>query len=124
MAVASALPLALAVLEVDARETGAVKAEGMAFVNDEIIEVGPQPGRRPVFFDGPSVRSLRDRNTAHTFSFAGADQYIAIIGQGRLYDAGFTRPRVLPEQRAVGRRNAGRAGSAQQQDLRDSVDRQ
>ena len=30
---------------------------------------------------------------------------------------------MLPEQRAVGRRDAGRAGSAQQQDLRDSVDR-
>ncbi len=37
---------------------------------------------------------------------------------------GAARPRVLPEQRAVGRRDAGRAGSAHQQDLRDSVDRQ
>ena len=35
VAVASALPLALAVLEVDAREDAAVEAEGMAFVNDE-----------------------------------------------------------------------------------------
>ncbi|MBI3679171.1 MAG: response regulator transcription factor, partial [Acidobacteria bacterium] len=60
LAVASALPLALAVLEVDAREYGAVEAEGMAIVNDEVVEVGLQPFRRPALFDGPSAGSVRD----------------------------------------------------------------
>ena len=64
MAVASALPLALAVLEVDAREDAAVEAEGMALVNDEVVEVGLQPDRRPALFDGPSAGSVRDRDAA------------------------------------------------------------
>src|SRR5262249_33884778 len=42
VAVASALPLALAVLEVDAREDVAVEAVGMTLVNDEVVEVGLQ----------------------------------------------------------------------------------
>src|SRR5262249_11545496 len=41
--VASALPLARAVIEIDAREGAAVKTEGVALVNDEIVEVGLQP---------------------------------------------------------------------------------
>ena len=40
----------------------------------------------------------------------------------RLHD-GAARPRVLPEHRAVGRRDADRARCAQQHDLRDAVDR-
>ena len=55
---------------------------------------------------------------------ADADQDVAIRGQGRLHDAGSRRPRVLPKHLAVGGRDAGRAGVAQQQDLRDSVDGQ
>ena len=47
MAVASALPLARAVLDVDAGEDTAVEAEGMAVVNDEIVEIGLQPDRCP-----------------------------------------------------------------------------
>ena len=34
---------ALPVLEVDAREDATVEAEGMAFVNDEVVEVRLQP---------------------------------------------------------------------------------
>ena len=126
VAVASALPLALAVLEVDAREDAAVEAEGMALVNDEVVEVRLQPVRRPALFDGPSAGSVRDRDAAHADAAghaAGADQDVAVRA---------SRPaaRCVPpchacsqSTRAVGRRDAGRAGSAQQQDLRDAVDR-
>src|SRR5262245_52175457 len=51
--VASALPLAHAVREVDAREDAAVEAKGVALLNDEIVEVRPQPSRRLAHFDGP-----------------------------------------------------------------------
>ena len=64
VAVASALPLARAILEIDAREDVAVEAEGMALVNDEVVEVRLQPGRRPALFDIPSAGFLRDRNAA------------------------------------------------------------
>src|SRR6266404_1966015 len=43
VAVTPALPLARAVLEIDAREDAAVKAKGMTLVNDEIVEVRLQP---------------------------------------------------------------------------------
>ena len=43
IAIASALPLALAVLEVDARENAAVEAVGVALVNDEVVVVRLQP---------------------------------------------------------------------------------
>ena len=55
VAVASAFPLALAVLEVNARKDGAVESESIAIVNDEVVEVGLQPGRCPALFDGPSA---------------------------------------------------------------------
>jgi RNA polymerase sigma factor (sigma-70 family) len=54
-AVSSALPLALAVLEVDAREYGAVEAKGVAVVNDEVVEGGLQPGRCPALLESPSA---------------------------------------------------------------------
>ena len=44
VAVAPALPLAHAVLHTDARENAAVEAEGVAFVNDLVVEVRLQPG--------------------------------------------------------------------------------
>src|SRR5205814_9320089 len=65
VAVASVLPLALAVLQVDARETAAVEAESMAFVDDEVVEVGLQPDRGPALLDGPSAGSVPDRDTTH-----------------------------------------------------------
>ena len=66
MAVASALPLALAVLEVDASEDAAVESVGMAVVNDEVIEVRLQPGGGPALLGGPSASSLRDREAARS----------------------------------------------------------
>ena len=113
VAIASALPLALAVLEVDARKDTSVEPEGMALVNDEVVEVRLQPVRRPAFFGGPSARSVRDRNAARAGSSghaAGADQDVAVRGQSRLHD-GDAWPRVLPKVRAVGERDAGCAGS-------------
>src|SRR5260370_12764145 len=53
-AVASALPLARAVLEVDARESAAVEAVGMAPVHDEVVEVETQPVRRPTLAPPPA----------------------------------------------------------------------
>jgi hypothetical protein len=70
-AVTSALPFALSVLEVDAREYGAVEAEGMAVVNDEIVEVGLQPGRRPALMDGPSAGSVRECDAATLARYRG-----------------------------------------------------
>src|SRR5262249_21741146 len=43
VAVASALPLAIAVLKVDARENAAIEAKRMALVNDEVVEIRLQP---------------------------------------------------------------------------------
>ena len=126
VAVASALPLAVPVLEVDAREDMSVKAEGMALVNHEVVEVRLQPVGRPALFSGPSAGSMRDRDAARAVSsgHAGrADQDVAVRGQGGLYDGG-ARPRMLPEHCAVGRRDARCAGSAHHHDLRDSIDRQ
>src|SRR6266404_1280447 len=70
VAVASAFPRALAVLEIDAREDAAVKAEGMTIVNDEVVEVGLQPDRAPALFDGPSAGSVCDRDAANVMSLA------------------------------------------------------
>src|SRR6266540_3049561 len=123
VAVASALPLALAVLEVDASEAAAVEAEGMALVNYEVVEVGIQPVRGPALFDGPSTGSVCDCNASHAVSLAVVDQNVAFRGHGWLHDAGAGRQWVLPESLAIGWPNAGRASPAQQQDLRDSVDR-
>ena len=99
MAVASALPLALAVLEIDAREAAAVEAKGMVLVNDEIVEVRLQPGRCPALFGGPSAGSVCDRDAAHADfgaeSGAAADQDVAVRGDGRLHDA-VALPRMLP----------------------------
>ena len=44
---------------------------------------------------------------------AGGDQNVAVGKRRRLHDR-CARPRVLPKQRAIGRGNAGHAGSAEQ----------
>src|SRR5262249_45207174 len=82
VAVTSALPLALPVLEVDACEDAAVEAEGMAFVNDEVVEIRLQPDRRPANFDCPSAGTVRDRNATHA-ALTGGDQDVAARDQGR-----------------------------------------
>src|SRR5580700_1928834 len=55
VAVASALPDALAVFEVDAREYAAVEAQGMAIVYHEVVEVWLQAVRGPALLDRPSA---------------------------------------------------------------------
>src|SRR5439155_19499126 len=86
-----------------------------------------QPDPDPALFDGPSARSVPDRDSAHAHfgaaePGAAADEDVTVRSHGRLYDA-VARPRVLPEHCAVGRSDADRAGSVEQQNLRDSVDR-
>src|SRR5262245_43777490 len=96
----------------------------MAFVNDEILEVRLQPVRGPAFFDGPPPGPARDRDTAQSDSGesgAAADQDVGARDHVRLHDA-VAIPLVLPEQLAVGRVDADRAVSVQQEDLRDAVD--
>src|SRR5262245_37036733 len=51
VAITSTLPFALAVIEVDGGQDAAVEAEGMTFVNDEIVVIGLQSVRRPALFD-------------------------------------------------------------------------
>src|SRR5574341_1404263 len=51
------------------------------------------------------------------------DEYVTVYGQCRLHDADARLRPVLPEQAAVGRRDAGRAGASEQQDLRHTADR-
>ena len=80
MAVASALPLALAVFEAGAREDAAVEAEGVPLVNDEIVVVGLQPRRRPTLPDAPSGVAARDRDAAQ-HSGAAAEQDVAARNQ-------------------------------------------
>src|ERR1700676_1169801 len=87
-AVASALPLAGAVLEVDAREGAAVEAVGMVPVYDEVVEVGTQPVRRPALADGPAAGPVRDPEAADAepAGAAGrADQDVAARDQRRLH---------------------------------------
>jgi len=65
---------------------------------------------------------VRDGDAAHAGSRTAAHEEVAIRDLGRLHNARIRRPRVLPKQRATGWGGAGRAGSAQKQDLRDSAD--
>ena len=127
MAVASALPLALAVLEVDAREDAAVEAEGMALVNDEVVEVRLQPARRPALLDGPSGRSVRDRDAAHADRRPSCPPPLIRTSPSAV-SAGCTM--LTPPSHACSQSSLPSAGAtlvapaaAQQQDLRDSVDR-
>src|SRR5262249_19499688 len=53
VAIAAALPLPRAILQVDAGEDAAVEAVGMSVVHDEIVEVGLQPVGGPALLDGP-----------------------------------------------------------------------
>src|SRR5262245_23820204 len=78
VAVASPFPLTLAIFEVDACKDAAIKAEGVAFVNDEVIEVGLQPCRAPASFGGPSAWTERDGDAAGAAICAGGNQKVAI----------------------------------------------
>src|SRR5262245_3296247 len=86
----SALPLALAVIQIDACEDAPVESEGMVLMNDEVVVVGLQPDRGPALPGGPSAGSVLNRDTLHADIGeigAGTDQYIAISGQCWLHDA-------------------------------------
>src|SRR6266545_2362260 len=68
---------------------------------------------------------MRDRDAAETGlgkSGAAADQDVGAPDHEWLHNA-VAVPLVLPEQRAVGRGDAHRAFSVQQEDLRDAVNR-
>src|SRR5687767_10084822 len=54
-AVAAALPLPRAVRQVDAREDGAVEAERVPLVNDEVVEPWLEAIRGPALADRPSA---------------------------------------------------------------------
>ena len=61
MSIASALPLASAIFDVDAREDAAIEAECVAIVNDEVVEVWLQSCRCPPLFHDPSTRAAPSR---------------------------------------------------------------
>ena len=68
---------------------------------------------------------MRDREAARADAARhadGVDQDVAVVGHRRLHD-GAAVPCVLPEQRAVGRRDAHHARPAEQHDLLDTVNR-
>src|SRR5689334_5025893 len=58
VAIAATLPLAPAILEVDARQQAPVEAEGVALVNDKIVEIRLQPNGGPALFHRPSSGSV------------------------------------------------------------------
>src|SRR5262249_45347563 len=127
VAVALALPLALAAREVDAGKEAAVETEGMAAVNHQIVVVGLQPDRGPALVGGPAVRPAREREAAHARLAVAqtrpvADQAVAAGCRGGLHDAA-APPLMLPELLAGVRCDADHPGAGQQQDLRDAVDR-
>src|SRR5207245_7874498 len=89
IAVASALPLAFAILQVDARENAAVEAVGVSVVNDKVVEVGLQPVRGPALCGGPSAGAIggcmRERETPNATAVADTHQDVAFRGQVRLH---------------------------------------
>ena len=106
VAVTSALPLARAVLQVDAREDAAIEAKGVALVNDEVVEVGLQPARCPALIDAPAGGSACDPEAADAspaHRVGSGDEDVTLGGQSRLQHTGARLPPVLPEQRAVDR---------------------
>jgi hypothetical protein len=67
---------------------------------------------------------VRDRDATRSYRAhrVAAEQDVTVVGQARLHDADARLPPVRPEQGAVGRRDARRPTSAQQDDLSDPVD--
>ena len=69
---------------------------------------------------------MRDRETANApaaHGVAAREQDVPIGGEGRLHDADAILPFVLPEHGAVGGRHTRRSAAAEEQDLRDAVNR-
>src|SRR5579859_4090158 len=125
LAVASSLPLARAILGVEAGENAAVETEHIAIVDDGIVKARPQPARRPTLFGGPTGRPVGYRDTAHPDSahrIASCDQKAAIRRHGRLHNAGIGFPRVFPKWFAIRRSDTRGPGRTHQHNLRDAVD--
>ena len=117
VAVAAALPSALAVGHVDAGEQAAVKPVGVAFVHDEVVEVRLQSVRRPATRRRPSAVAVGNGEAVQSGDVAGGDQEIAIGGHGRLHDRRGHAARGhgdVPQLRAVRGRHAGRALGVEQ----------
>ena len=105
VAVASALPLALAAVEFDTREDSAVEAEGVALVDHEVEKKGLSPSEvqrsSARHLPGPWATTRRRMPRP-----APLEQRSTGLAAGLE-----TGPFVLPEQSAVGRSDAGQAGS-------------
>ncbi len=121
IAIAPALPLALAVRQTDAGQNTAIEAEGVVLVNDKVIEVRLQPLGRPALFGGPSVGSVHNPDTARTAFAAGGEQDVPIRRHGRLYNR-VAGPGMLPEQLVIGRADTVQACAIEHHDLRDAID--
>src|SRR5262249_29698057 len=122
VAVPTALPFALPVLEVDAGKNAAVETKRVTIVNHEIVEIWFQAVRGPPFFHFPTVRRLRRRQAPQTATVGHADQHIALRRQRRLNDW-VALPRVLPEQLSVRWRETRQPIRAQKQHLLTPADR-
>ena len=96
-------------------------------MHDVIVEGRLQAARVPAFRSrpprgGPRYRYAADAVAGHRV--AVADEHVAVVGDRRLNDGHRRLPgRELPQQRAVGRRDADGAGSSDHQDLRNAVQR-
>jgi len=51
----------------------------MAFVNDEVVEVGLGPVGGPALCDGPSAGTVHDRHVARAVLSAGDDQDVEAL---------------------------------------------
>src|SRR5580698_4324254 len=83
IAVAAALPFALAVFKIDAREDASVEAEGITIVNYEVVEIGLQSIRGPTLLNAPSGGPMPHCQAARAATVADADENVAVRGQSR-----------------------------------------
>src|ERR1051325_2924044 len=122
VAVALALPLELAVLEVDANERAAVEPEHISLMNDEIVEPWINIFRRPTLLHAPAAGPLRYRNTSQSTAITHTQQQVAVRRETWLRDRN-TFPMVFPQNFSVSRRDAHRTFRIQQHDLLHSIHR-
>src|ERR1700683_1018691 len=123
MAIMAALPIALSVLQVDARQDAAIETEGVALVNYQVVEIRLEPGGCPHFLRRPTCRTLCDRQAPRTHSSAhvtAGNQDAAIRCHRRLQN-GRTRPGMRPELFPA-RRDAHETVAGHQEHLPDSAD--
>ena len=121
IAIASALPDALAVFEIDTGENAGVEAVGVAFVNDRVVEVGLERQRGPAGIDGPPVGTANGVDAASAFGLRGADENAAAGDESGL-DDGQAFPFVGPIWGACCGIEAGGALGREDEDLIDAPD--